>query len=136
MNKLLKIQLLILTLLSSSTDRKDEFNINFSFIKYPSYSVKLPTNLNISRRHTNIQYFVLGDIYGDQELHVDFKDVCTINNNCKINIQIKQDKNCFKYTDLTKDYSGSLVKLEGKELSSGKYFSELIVKIYLQGEEQ
>lgn len=132
MSKLTKINLLLLTLFL-----KNENEIVFNTKIQSTYSIKIPTNLNFSRRHTVIEYFVKGDIYGDQKLYVEFTDICSIqNNNCLVNVSIKQDKYYFEYDELQNDYSRFAIKLENEKLNSGYYNSKLIVKIYLQGEDE
>ena len=132
MKKILLLTNLLFIPLFLEPDTQD-FEITFLCHKPPTYCVKLPTKLDITRRDTSFEYYVKGDIYGDQILNVEFEPECSINNfKNDYLVQVYVDKSTWSAIDLTTDYTSSTVRLSHDELPSGNYSGELCIKIYLQ----
>lgn len=130
------LNLFTIKIYAQDIDEDGDYDIDFNYVIEPSYSVKIPTNLNITNRHCHFDYYVKGDIYADQILHVDMQKYCTIESEkCEAIISIIQEKSEFTYDELTNDYTRFTAQINHDTLLSGIYRGELSIKIYLQGEE-
>ena len=130
MKRILLITLLILATIKINAE---DYNINFECDIEPSYSVLLPTVIDVSNVETQITYFVKGDIYANQILHIDFDSQCDISSSkAQATVLISQAKNTWTYSELTSSYSSSSATLLHPRLSSGRWSGEFSIRIYLQ----
>lgn len=140
MKKLITILFLLnlftINIYAQDINEDGDYDIDFNYVVGPSYSIKIPTNLNITNRHSQFDYYVKGDIYADQKLHIDMQKYCTIESEkCDATISIIQEKNEFTCYELTNEYTRFTAQINHDTLLSGIYRGELSIKIYLQGEE-
>ena len=117
-------------------DEDGDYDINFTYAILPTYSVKIPTNIDVSNRHSYFEYYVKGNIYADQKVHIDMQKYCTIESiKCNAIVSVDQEKDSFSYDELTNEYTRYAVYINHGDLSSGIYHGSLSIKSYLPGEE-
>ena len=110
------------------------FSISLSYNKLPTYTVKIPTTIDVSNNTTPFNYYVSGDIYADQSLQVLFDSNVTLysqNNTC--NAQVSQEKAIFNQNELTNSYTKYGAVITHQKLTSGSWTGELNVVISLIG---
>lgn len=135
-----KILITIIALcLSYSKIYADEYNqqgtysIALSCTNSPSYSVKIPKSLDVSNNETVLNYFVKGDIYGDQILKVIFDSETTLTSHAKQEtISVVQNKNTWECDELSNSYNQYEITLSHNQLSAGQWNGTLNVVISLQ----
>ena len=131
--------ILLLTIFATKTIQADEYgtpgtySISLSCTSLPSYSVKIPTSIDISDPSTTLTFYVKGDIYADQELNVVFDSTAAISCAGKNETAyISQDKSSWSCSQLTNTYDDSSISISHNELSAGKWSGILNVVISLQ----
>lgn len=131
--------ILLLAICTTKTIQADEYgnegtySISLSCTSLPSYSVKIPTSIDISNPNTTLTFYVKGDIYADQELSVVFDSTATIScANKNETAYISQDKSSWNYSQLTNTYNDSSISISHNDLSAGKWSGILNVVISLQ----
>ena len=130
--KVLLLLFLSLNLFTCNVIAQDDYTINVNYELQPNYTVKLPNRVDISNDVTIIQYFYKGDIYANQELHIEFNDKTFISDaNRNIEVTVNQDKTIYNYTQLSNEYSQAFITLSHANLPAGNYTGSLSVEIYL-----
>lgn len=128
------LNLFILNINADEFTQDGSYTISLTCVNTPSYSVKIPRSINVSKPITTISFAVKGDIYADQKLNVIFDETATLSNNTKTEtVFINQNKKSWTSGQLTNEYYESALTLSHDELSAGIWNGSLNVVIALQG---
>ena len=107
--------------------------ISLSYDIAPTYSVILPTTIDITNNKSEFNFTVSGDIYADTYLEIIF-DQCTYISSEKDNIKvtINQAKTNFTYEELSNSNINSSITLNHNDLKAGNYQGYLNLTITLK----
>lgn len=107
--------------------------ISLSYNIAPTYSVILPTTIDITNNKSEFNFTVSGDIYADTYLEIIF-DQCTYISSEKDNIEvtINQAKTNFTYEELSNSNINSSITLNHNDLKAGNYQGYLNLTITLK----
>lgn len=137
MKKLL-ISLLLLSTFSNNIyalEYTGNFNISLSCDIKPSYSIKLPTSIDVVNNDTSFDYYVKADIQNNQVLKIVFDSYTTIknSNNETINVDVMQNKNSWLCSELSNTYQKYAITLNHEALPAGTWSGDLNIMITLTG---
>ena len=131
---LLIINLLSVTCYGQDCSNDGDYNITLTYANEPSYTVKIPTTVDVSQNNTIMYFYVKGDIYADQTLEVIFDTSAFISyNNRNIPVTVSQNKSSWTYSELSDSYVSSSVSISHQQLNAGTWFGYMNVAISLQG---
>lgn len=132
---LLLINLFVNSVCAETYDGSCSISLSYNYL--PSYSVKIPKNLNITNNTTDFDYYVKGNIYFDSCLKVLFDEESTISSNNKnMKIYITQNKTLWNYNELSNSYTKYSASISHDTLKAGTWHGELNVVISLTGGKQ
>ena len=131
---LLIINLLSVTCYGQDCSNDGDYSIALTYANEPSYTVKIPTTVDVSQNNTIMYFYVKGDIYADQTLEVIFDTSAFISyNNRNIPVTVSQNKSSWTYSELSDSYVSSSVSISHQQLNAGTWFGYMNVAISLQG---
>ena len=115
--------------------KEGTYQILLSYNNPPTYSVLLPTSVDISENNSSFNFSLKGQIYYDQSLHIDFDPVVQISNDYQNEeVYISQEKNTWDYDEIPSEFSKYRVTINHDDLKAGKYKGILNVLITLKGD--
>lgn len=111
------------------------YQILLSYNNQPTYSILLPTSVDISENNSNFNFSLKGQIYYDQCLHIDFDSIVQISNDYKNEeVYISQEKNTWDYDEMPNEFADYQVTINHNDLKAGTYKGTLNVLITLKGD--
>ena len=91
----------------------------------PTYTIKLPTKIDVKNNEIEFSYYLKGDICANQKLIVKFNDAEISDTNVSYPITVSQDKIEYTYLELTDEYVEYKVYLYHNSISAGHYEGNL-----------
>lgn len=137
MKKLL-ISLLLLNIFANDVYASEyigNYDISLSCDIKPSYSIKLPTSIDVTNNTTYFDYYVKADIQNNQILKIIFDSYAKVKNiNDEIvNINVNQNKDSWLCSELTNTYQKYTITLDHDTLPAGTWSGDLNIMITLTG---
>lgn len=111
-------------------------SISLSYSIEPTYSVVLPSIVDVSNDTSQFSIRVSGDIYADAYLEVIFAETSKITNGRdNETVYVSQEKTHFTYSELSDSGVTSTITLTHGSLKAGTYSGQLNLTITLKGEQ-
>lgn len=115
-------------------DEDGTYQIFLSYDNKPSYSLLLPTSVDVSENNSSFDFSLKGQIYYDQSLCIDFDSVVEITNGFENkDVFVSQEKNTWDYEEMPDEFVDYTVTLNHDDLKAGTYKGSLNVLITLKG---
>jgi len=130
-----KILLTILLIaLSANKICAETYTIPVSYNVAPTYTLRLPSRIDVSQQETQLVFYIKADIYMDQTLNVEFDQNTVIySDHSSSNIEVCPYKYTFTSNDLSVSFNPFFINLSHNNLDVGTYSGYLNFEIYLQG---
>ena len=123
---------LFFNLFVSSIKADENYNISLIYDKLPSYTIKIPTQIDITNNDVSLEYFVKGDIYANQILNVVFeKETYITDGKQNVKVNCAQNKTTYLDSELSDSYLKQEVMISHAYIPAGSFTGELNVEIYL-----
>lgn len=123
---------LFFNLFVSSIKADEDYNISLIYDKLPTYTIKIPTQIDITNNDVILEYFVKGDIYATQILNVVFENETFISDGIQnVKVNCVQNKTTYLDNELSDSYLKQDLTISHAIIPAGNFTGELGVEIYL-----
>lgn len=130
--KKLIIFLLIILSIRFNNIYGETYTIPLNYQITPTYTITMPSIVDISDNQVSFNFSVNGDIYYDSYLQIEFDEQVTISNGYITDVvYVSQDKTDFTYNDFSNN-SSATVNINHNKLSAGNWTGELKLVISLK----
>lgn len=130
MNRLIYTALL-LAATASTISYDGEYFIDISHHQPPSYTLTLPSRLDVTDRTTSFDYHLEGDIYNGTSIVVDISDLVLSSGTKAVAPTIRNEKSSFSCQEIAEGATGK-IDIVHDELSAGEWHGTLNLVISLQ----
>ena len=125
MKKLLTCLLLITIFLNKIKAETIQMMSNIE----PTYTIMLPTKVDITDENIEFSYYVKADIYANSKLVIKFNEATIKDAKKEFEVEVEQDKYEYTYNELSDSYDEYKVYLSHDKLPAGCYEGDLSVII-------
>jgi len=123
---------LFINLFTTCISAQENYTVYLTGHVEPTYSVKIPSSIDITNQQCSLTYEIKGDICANQTLNITFDSTTNISDGIRsIPVSISQNKTNFAYSELSDTYTAYSIDISHSKLPAGTYTGQLNVYISL-----